>query len=131
MSSGIQPGGLHQLPHPATSPPKQKAEPSPSGPSFQELLNGQLEKTAELKVSRHAQKRLHDRDVIVTEEQWQKISDKLEEARTKGVKDAVVFTDDSALVVSAKNHTVITAMQRDEAADHIFTNIDGTINVRD
>ncbi|SFP07619.1 TIGR02530 family flagellar biosynthesis protein [Salibacterium halotolerans] len=131
MSSGIQPGGLHQLPHPGTSAPKQKTAPASSGPSFQEVLNGQLETSGGLKVSRHAEKRLHDRDVIVTNEQWQKISGKMEEARTKGVKDAVVFTDSSALVVSAQNNTVITAMQRNEASDHIFTNIDGTFAVND
>ncbi|MGY4689826.1 TIGR02530 family flagellar biosynthesis protein [Salibacterium sp. K-3] len=129
MSTGIDTSGLRQLPRPGTSLPKQNTAPAPSGPSFQDVLNGQLEKTEELKVSRHAEKRLHDRDVMVTDEQWQKISGKLEEARTKGVKDAVVFTDSSALVVSAENNTVITAMQREEASDHIFTNINGTITV--
>lgn len=35
--------------------------------------------------------------------------------------------DQAALIVSAKNGTVITAMERDEAKEQLFTNIDGTI----
>ncbi|MFZ4454158.1 TIGR02530 family flagellar biosynthesis protein [Salibacterium aidingense] len=131
MSSGIQTNGLHQLPHPATSLPKQKADVT-NDTSFKEVLAGQLEKKAEaLKVSKHAEKRLHDRDVLVTDTEWQRISEKIEEARTKGVKDAMVVTDNSALVISAENNTVITAMNRDEAAEHVFTNINGTIVVKE
>ena len=35
--------------------------------------------------------------------------------------------DQAAFIVSAKNATVITAMDRTEAKDQLFTNIDGTI----
>jgi len=35
--------------------------------------------------------------------------------------------DQAALIVSAKNSTVITAMDRIEAKDQLFSNIDGTI----
>ena len=44
-----------------------------------------------------------------------------------GVTDSLVLTKEAALVVSAKNNTVITAMGRDEASSQIFTNINGTI----
>ena len=44
-----------------------------------------------------------------------------------GVKESLVLVDDAALIVSAKNNTVITAMNRAEATAQIFTNINGTI----
>lgn len=44
-----------------------------------------------------------------------------------GVKESLVLLNDAALIVSAKNNTVITAMNRKEATEQIFTNINGTI----
>ena len=49
------------------------------------------------------------------------------EAKKLGVKESLVLLDDAALIVSAKNQTVITAMDRKEAMSQIFTNINGTI----
>ena len=49
------------------------------------------------------------------------------EARQKGVNQPLVLMDQAALIVSAKNATVITAMDRTEAKQQLFTNIDGTI----
>ena len=40
---------------------------------------------------------------------------------------AIVLMDQAALIISAKNATVITAMDRTEAKQQLFTNIDGTI----
>ncbi|MFJ8063817.1 TIGR02530 family flagellar biosynthesis protein [Psychrobacillus sp. NPDC096426] len=81
----------------------------------------------ELKVSKHANQRLIDRNIHISEAEWQLINDKVAEARSKGVKDSLVLMDQAALIVSAKNATVITAMDRTEAKDQLFTNIDGTI----
>ncbi|HET7657976.1 MAG TPA: flagellar protein, partial [Bacillales bacterium] len=52
---------------------------------------------------------------------------KVLQARQKGITDSLVVTKNAALVVSAKNNTVVTAMDRKEASTHIFTNINGTI----
>lgn len=51
----------------------------------------------------------------------------MNEAKQKGVRDSVVILNDAALLVSAKNNTVVTAMDREEATEKVFTNIDGTI----
>jgi flagellar operon protein len=45
----------------------------------------------------------------------------------KGVKQPLVILDQATLIVSATNHTVITALDRQEAKEQLFTNIDGTI----
>ena len=81
----------------------------------------------ELKVSKHANQRLEERNISISDAEWQLVSDKVSEARSKGVNDSLVLMEQAALIVSAKNATVITAMDRMEAKDQLFTNIDGTI----
>ncbi len=95
--------------------------------SFKEELRHQIESMSQLKVSKHAAKRLATRALHISPGMWERIEHKVDEARQKGVNDSLVLTPDVAMIVSAKNHTVITAMGREEAQDQIFTNIDGTI----
>ncbi|MFJ8098950.1 TIGR02530 family flagellar biosynthesis protein [Lysinibacillus sp. NPDC096212] len=89
---------------------------------LQEATNQQ-----ELKVSKHAHERIMERKIAISEQEWQVVSDKVFEAHSKGVKQPLVLMDQAALIVSAKNATVITAMDRTEAKQQVFTNIDGTI----
>ncbi|MER1990690.1 MAG: TIGR02530 family flagellar biosynthesis protein [Solibacillus isronensis] len=81
----------------------------------------------ELKISKHASERLNERNISITDREWQQISKKVFEAKNKGVKQPLVLLDQAALIVSAKNATVITALDRNEAKQQLFTNIDGTI----
>lgn len=81
----------------------------------------------ELIVSKHANQRLQERNIYISDADWAIVSDKVSEARSKGVNDSLVLMDQAALIVSAKNFTVITAMNRTEATNQLFTNIDGTI----
>ncbi|MER2077056.1 TIGR02530 family flagellar biosynthesis protein [Psychrobacillus psychrotolerans] len=81
----------------------------------------------ELIVSKHANQRLQERNIYISDADWAMVSDKVSEARSKGVNDSLVLMDQAALIVSAKNFTVITAMNRTEATNQLFTNIDGTI----
>lgn len=82
---------------------------------------------SELKISKHAQARMNARQINIPEEKWQKISDQVNEAKQQGITDSLVITSEATLLVSAKNHTVITALDRNEAQARIFTNINGTI----
>ena len=42
----------------------------------------------------------------------------------KGAREALIYLNDVALIVSVANRTVITAMDGASAKDNIFTNID-------
>ncbi|QOY34474.2 TIGR02530 family flagellar biosynthesis protein [Anaerobacillus isosaccharinicus] len=123
MDNKIQAHHLHQLPRPGVL---QKKHGMPST-SFKTLLNAEIQDKLELKISKHAEKRLQDRGILINDRQWSEISVKMQEAKAKGVNDSLVVLKDAALVVSAKNNTVITALDRDEAKTQIFTNINGTI----
>lgn len=95
--------------------------------SFRMILAEQKTNQNQLKVSKHASIRLHERNIHIDDGQWEKITNKIFEAKAKGVNDSLVLTSNAALIVSAKHATVITAMNRQEAQDQLFTNIDGTI----
>lgn len=86
-----------------------------------------LEQNQGLKVSKHAEKRLAERNITINESDWQHINEKVTEAKQKGVTDSVVITKDATLIVSNKNNTVVTALNNDEAQNKIFTNINGMI----
>ena len=94
--------------------------------SFLEHLNNAMQ-PATLKISKHAAERLTERDIHISDDEWARVTDMVNEAKTKGIKESLVLMDQAALIVSAKNSTVITAMDRMEAKDQLFTNIDGTI----
>lgn len=81
----------------------------------------------DVKVSKHAEARLQERNIEIHENKWTQIAEKMQEAKAKGVTDALVHFDDVALIVNAKNNTVITALHQKEATEKIFTNINGTI----
>ncbi|WP_449540012.1 TIGR02530 family flagellar biosynthesis protein [Ferdinandcohnia sp. Marseille-Q9671] len=86
-----------------------------------------LQQETKLIISKHAQKRLDERNISIQDSKWNEIQMKISEAKTKGIRDSLVVTNDAALIVNVPNNTVITAMNRDEANSQIFTNINGTI----
>ncbi|NEU29368.1 flagellar protein [bacterium LRH843] len=94
---------------------------------FQQLLRTELNEPTELKISKHAKQRMDMRGIEFSTEKWLAIQAKVIEAKQKGVSDSLVITREAALVISAKNDTVITVLNREEAQSQIFTNINGTI----
>jgi flagellar operon protein len=114
-----QPVKSHQL-----RPVKQKNQ---MEQKFADHLQNAVEAESKLTLSKHASDRLRQRGISINEKSWKQIESKVLEAKKKGVNDSLVLLDNAALIVSAKNNTVITAMNREEATSQIFTNINGTI----
>lgn len=84
---------------------------------------------APLKFSAHASQRLSDRKIALDPSTLQRVNDAVDKAEAKGVEDTLVLTKDAALIVSVKNRTVITAMDRGQLTGNVFTNIDGAVIV--
>lgn len=98
-----------------------------NGNPFSLHLQQAIQENNKLTISKHAKERLQQRDIQISDNRWEQIENKVNEAKRLGVKDSLVLLDNAALIVSAKNNTVITAMNRQEAMAQIFTNINGTI----
>src|SRR5690625_5461949 len=80
-----------------------------------------FEKEQKLKISKHASERLHERNININEAEWDKLSEKIDEAKQKGITDSLVLMNDAALLVSAKNKTVVKAMNLNDAQNRILT----------
>lgn len=80
-----------------------------------------------VKFSSHAIDRMLARGIQMDRVDLQRLSDAVEKARGKGSKDSLVLMDDKALIVSVKNNTVVTVMDKEALKENVFTNIDSTI----
>lgn len=91
--------------------------------SFQQILENK--QTEELHFSKHANERLANRNIDLTEEQKERLKEGVNRASSKGIRDSLVMVDNMAFIVNVTNRTVITAVGNGE--DKIFTNIDGAV----
>lgn len=82
---------------------------------------------ASIRWSSHARARLMQRGIELTTEQHSRLEAAVDKALAKGAKDSLVLLDDTALVVSAQNRTVITALGMHQAKENVFTNIDSAV----
>lgn len=82
-----------------------------------------------LKFSSHASQRLKDRRISLDSNMMSKLNAAIDKAEAKGVEDTLVITPEAALIVSVKNRTVITALDRNSMNGNVFTNIDGAVIV--
>ncbi|MGE3261741.1 MAG: TIGR02530 family flagellar biosynthesis protein [Bacteriovoracia bacterium] len=116
--------------------PAQKAQ---DGAAFEKLLRGTIDdgaKTAplpgktvpsELKFSSHALSRIKDRGISMGDGLMEKLEKAVTAAGEKGSKESLVLSKDAAFIVSVKNKTVITVMDRAQMNSNVFTNIDSTV----
>ena len=97
--------------------------------SFQDALLEAMESSREttLKFSKHASSRLADRNIELTKEQMDRLTQGTNKAGSKGIKDSLVMVDHLAFIVNIPKNTVITAMDQSQADQTIFTNIDGAV----
>lgn len=94
---------------------------------FSNHLQSAIQTKDKLIISKHANERLQQRGITINDVRWKQIQEKVKQAKKMGVNDSLVLLNDAALIVNAKNNTVITVMNREEASTQIFTNINGTI----
>lgn len=91
---------------------------------FQNLLNEAQQK---LKISKHASQRITQRNINISDVEWNKIEEKMQVAKSKGLNESLFLTQNAALIINVKNAIVVTALDRTEASNQIFTNIDSAI----
>lgn len=100
-----------------------------SGLSFEEILKQKqdVSENLELKFSKHASMRLENRKINLSKEQSERLESGVQKASEKGIRESLVIVDSLAFIVNVPNKTVVTAMDRTESDDNIYTNIDGAV----
>ncbi len=104
---------------------KQK-DPVQKSESFADILQGKVNQ--ELKFSKHANERLENRSIALSEDQLNRLNKGIGQARGKQIQESLVMMDNLAFIVNVKNNVVVTAMEQGESGQ-VFTNIDGAVIV--
>lgn len=125
MNQRIQIGAPMPIAAPS-SPPARTSAPPPGSPSFQQVLQGVLTDRP-VRLSSHAQERLTAARRELTTQEWQAITNAVDRVAQKGAREALLLTQDLAMVVSVTNRTVITVVDRERAKENVFTNIDSAV----
>ena len=120
---------------------KQDVNASYDAPSFTEILSRQksideivsdrtdVKKavTEQIRFTKHADARLAQRDIRLTDEQMTRLEEGTKKASDKGIKESLVLVDDLAFIVNTDKKMVITAIDQNSSEDNIYTNIDGAV----
>ena len=109
-----------------------------SGPSFEETLKKvsqtslptpQAESVLPMTFSKHAVERMKSRGIEGGPETMGRLEKAFSKAAEKGSRNTLVLMDDNAFIMSVKNKTIVTAMDKNNMKENLFTNIDSTIIV--
>ncbi|MCS7310640.1 MAG: TIGR02530 family flagellar biosynthesis protein [Armatimonadota bacterium] len=80
-----------------------------------------------VKFSAHAQARLQSRHIELDAEALRRVENAVDRAAEKGSRESLLLMDDVALIVSVRNRTVITAIDKESLRENVFTNIDSAV----
>lgn len=115
---------------PIDLPTQEKVNTKPQGgESFSSIFENELSRVNEVKISGHAMERLRSRNIQLNGEDMRKLTDAIEKADSKGARESLLLYKDVAFIASIRNKTIITAIDKDNAKDNVFTNIDSAVIV--
>lgn len=116
----VQPGRVER-------PQQQKPSPGQIANSpFARVLDQKIP-SQEVKFSQHAQDRLKARNITFSANDLANLEGAVNSVAQKGGKESLVMMGDAALVVSVKNRTVVTALDKLQMKGNVFTNIDSAV----
>lgn len=87
-----------------------------------DTFSQQLKAKTDVHVSNHAKKRLVSRELDLQTEDYQQISQAMNELEQKGSKESLLIYKEMGLIANIQNRTIVTAMDMEEL--HTVTNID-------
>lgn len=99
---------------------------------FLKILNGETESKAvetDIRFSQHAMKRLDERSITLDSNEFIKLQNAFSKLSHKGSKESLVITDQAAYIVDVKNKMVVTAMDKQQLEENVFTKIDSAVFV--
>lgn len=71
--------------------------------------------------------RLRERKIELSSSDIENINNAVRKIRNKGGKEALIFYNDVAFITSIRNNTIITAVDKDNLKENVFTNIDSAM----
>ena len=77
--------------------------------------------------SNHAQSRIQSRDINMNSDNVSRLSSAIDKAEKRGGKSSLVLVDDLAFIVNVQSRTVVTALDKDQRGEGVFTQIDSVV----
>ncbi len=113
-------------------PVARRADPSAQAPrthdppttSFAEVLRQVQAPEEGVRLSAHARQRIAQRGIAFDDVLARQLTHAVQELSAKGAREALVLHPAAAFIVSVPNRTVVTALDRQEMHQRIFTQID-------
>ncbi|MDA8427991.1 MAG: flagellar protein [Geobacteraceae bacterium] len=106
--------------------PQKPATGQTENSAFARVLDQKLPSQG-VKFSQHAQERLKARNINLSANDIANLEGAVNSVAQKGGKESLVMMKDAALVVSIKNRTVVTALDKAQMQGNVFTNIDSAV----
>lgn len=78
-------------------------------------------------LSTHAMRRLQERNLSLDKEEYAKLQSAIDKLKIKGGQDSLVITNKAAYIIDVPKNTIVTAIDKDNIGDNVFTKIDSTI----
>lgn len=96
---------------------------------FDAVLQTTVDRGGALKFSAHAKERLGLRNINLSADDVNRMTDAVNKAAAKGARQSLLVMDNQAFIVSVTNRTVITALDGGSMKENVFTNIDSAVIV--
>jgi flagellar operon protein len=98
---------------------------------FKNLLDEKIGQSSQnqhgIQLSKHALKRLQERSLEMDSDEFFKIKNAMEQLKAKGGRDSLVITDNAAYILDINNNKIVTAIDKENMNENVFTKIDSTM----
>ncbi len=94
---------------------------------FANMIQERIQQAEGVQFSKHAENRIKQRGINMSEDVMADLNLAVEKARAKGAKDTVIIGSEGAFIVNVPNNIVVTTISEQEMKNNIFTNIDSAV----
>lgn len=102
------------------------AKPTTSPEEFQKVLR---QEEGKISMSQHAETRIRSREIPWSPAMEKRVMGGIEALEAKGSREALILADDVAFIANIRSKTIVTAMDRTQLKERVFTNIDSAVLV--
>ena len=97
---------------------------------FQSILQNEVDKREDrygIELSLHAAQRIRDRNLNVDGEEFGKLREGIDRLKDKGGRESLIVTEKAAYIVDIDRNKIVTAIDKNNLGENVFTKIDSTL----
>ena len=97
---------------------------------FKNILQREVDKRDErqgIELSLHAARRIKDRNLEIDNEEFGRLREGINKLRDKGGRESLIITGKAAYIVDVDKSKIVTAIDRNNLGENVFTKIDSTL----